>query len=86
MLRSAKKYGYENLITREMQFEKPTEEDEDEEDEIEEIPVKNSPPPLPPAPPEEESKPPLPPPEVPSFAGKIFVEKLLKRSQRVVKN
>lgn len=33
MLRAAKKYAYENLITRETQFEKPVdEEDEDEEE------------------------------------------------------
>ena len=30
--RSAKKYAYENLITRETQFEKPEEEDDDDEE------------------------------------------------------
>ena len=30
--RSAKKYAYENLITREMQFEKPLDEDDDDDD------------------------------------------------------
>ena len=30
--RSAKKYAYENLITREMQFEKPLDEDDDDDE------------------------------------------------------
>ena len=61
--RTAKKYAYENLITRETQFEKPEDEDEDE-DNNEETEVKKSEkpenPPLPP--PEEVKNPPLPPP------------------------
>ena len=32
--RSAKKYAYENLITREMQFEKPLDEDEETDEEL----------------------------------------------------
>ena len=32
MHRSAKKYAYENLITRELQFDKPLDESENEED------------------------------------------------------
>ena len=40
--RSMKKYAYENLITREVQFEKP--DDEDEDDDVNEvINVKESP-------------------------------------------
>merc|ERR1719195_258271 len=73
--RSAKKYAYENLITREMQFEKPLDEDEETDEEIQEIPDLEiissnngvgpvpppSQPPLPPPPPEEVPNPPLPP-------------------------
>lgn len=65
--RSAKKYAYENLITREMQFEKPLDEDDDDDEEDEDVqdvnPVleKTSPNngvgPVPPP-----SQPPLPPP------------------------
>jgi len=68
-----KKYAYENLITREVQFEKP--DDEDEDDDVNEvINVKESPvqkdssnadklpPPLPPQPPKDLEQPPLPPP------------------------
>ena len=32
--RSAKKYAYENLITREMQFDKPLDEDDDEDEDF----------------------------------------------------
>ena len=35
--RSAKKYAYENLITREMQFEKPLDEDDDDDEEDEDV-------------------------------------------------
>lgn len=45
MLRTAKKYAYENLITRETQFEKPVDEDEDDEEEESILPskgIKNS--------------------------------------------
>lgn len=68
--RSTKKYAYENLITRETQFDKPEEDDDDEEEEEQDVKKsdntetessskKQENPPLPP---EEKENPPLPPP------------------------
>ena len=69
--RSTKKYAYENLITRETQFDKPEEDDDDDEEEEQDVKKSDETktesnsknqenPPLPPE--EKEKNPPLPPP------------------------